>query len=144
MRRIKVMIVDDSAFVRQSLCAVLNSDNGIEVISTAADPIFAARKIPVDLPDVITLDLEMPRMNGLTFLKKIMSEFPMPVVVISSLTEKSNELTHKAFEYGAIDVITKPKLATKEFFDESKILICDTVRAASQARIIKAKKNKNN
>lgn len=137
MKGIKVMVIDDSAFVRQTLSAILNMDPGIIVTSTAADPIFAAKKIPVEKPDVITLDLEMPRMNGLTFLRKLMTEFPLPVVVISSLTEKSNELTHKAFEYGAVEVITKPKLATREFFDDSRIFICDAVRAAAIAKIDK-------
>jgi two-component system chemotaxis response regulator CheB len=82
-------------------------------------------------------------MNGLIFLKKLMSESPIPVVVISSLTEKSNELTHKAFEYGAVDVITKPKLATREFFNDSKILICDTIKAAAAAKIDKIKIRKD-
>jgi two-component system chemotaxis response regulator CheB len=135
MKKIKVMIVDDSAFVRQTLTAILNLDPDIQVISTAADPIFAARKIPKDCPDVITLDLEMPRMNGLNFLKKLMTNYPIPVVVISSLTDKGCEMAVKALEYGATDVITKPKLITKEFFEESKILICDAVKAAAQAKI---------
>jgi two-component system chemotaxis response regulator CheB len=84
---------------------------------------------------VITLDLEMPRMNGLTFLKKLMSTLPMPVVVISSLTEKGGEMSLKALEYGALDVITKPKMITREFFDESRIVICDAVKAAAQANL---------
>jgi two-component system chemotaxis response regulator CheB len=141
MKKIKVMIIDDSAFVRQTLTAILNLDPEIQVISTAADPIFAANKIPKERPDVITLDLEMPRMNGLTFLKKLMSNFPIPVVVISSLTDKGGEMTLKALEYGALDVITKPKLITKEFFEESKILICDAVKAAAQANFGKIKAN---
>ncbi len=135
MNKIKVMIIDDSAFVRQTLTAILNQDPGIQVISTAADPVFAATKIPKNRPDVITLDLEMPRMNGLTFLKKLMSNFPIPVVVISSLTEKGGEMTLKAFDYGALEVITKPKLITREFFEESRILLCDAVKAAAQANI---------
>jgi two-component system, chemotaxis family, protein-glutamate methylesterase/glutaminase len=137
MRKIKVIIIDDSAFVRQTLSTILNSDPEIEVVATAADPIFAAKKIPKDLPDVITLDIEMPRMNGLTFLKKLMTHYPVPVIVISSLTDKGGELTLKALEYGAIDIITKPKVATKEFFEESKILICDAVKAAALAKITK-------
>jgi two-component system, chemotaxis family, protein-glutamate methylesterase/glutaminase len=135
MKKIKVMIIDDSAFVRQTLTSMLNLDPEIQVISTAADPIFAAGKITKDQPDVITLDLEMPRMNGLTFLKKLMSEHPVPVVVISSLTDKGGEMTLKALDYGAIDIITKPKLVTKEFFEESRITICDAIKAASQAKI---------
>ena len=135
MKKIKVMVIDDSAFVRQTLSGILNHDPEIEVVSTAADPIFAAGKISKDRPDVITLDLEMPRMNGLTFLKKLMVTMPIPVVVISSLTEKGGEMALKAIEYGAIEVITKPKLITKEFFDESRILLCDAVKAASQANM---------
>jgi two-component system chemotaxis response regulator CheB len=129
------MIIDDSAFVRQTMTEILSSDKLIEVVATAADPIFAARKIPSCEPDVITLDLEMPRMNGLTFLKRLMMEYPVPVVIISSLTIKSNELTHKAFEYGAVEVIAKPNLAMSGSYKELSILFCDTVKAAAQARI---------
>lgn len=135
MKKIRVMIIDDSALVRQALTAVLNSDNCIEVISTAPDPIFAARKITREMPDVITLDLEMPRMNGLQFLRKLMILYPLPVVVISSLSVKGSELALKALEYGAIEVISKPKLAMKDFFEESKFIIRDAVKAASVARI---------
>jgi two-component system chemotaxis response regulator CheB len=138
MKKIKVMIIDDSAFVRQTLTGMLNHDPEIQVISTAADPIFAANKIPKEKPDVITLDLEMPRMNGLTFLKKLMSTMPIPVVVISSLTEKGGEMSLKALDYGAMDVITKPKLITKQFFEESRIIICDAIKAAAQAKIRKS------
>ncbi len=113
----------------------MNHDPEIEVVATAADPIFAAQKISKARPDVITLDLEMPRMNGLTFLKKLMTSYPVPVVVISSLTTNSAELTFKALEYGAVEVIAKPRLATREFFEESEILICDAVKAAAQAKI---------
>jgi two-component system chemotaxis response regulator CheB len=129
------MVVDDSALVRQSLSTILNSDHEIEVISTAADPVFAAKKLMQNMPDVITLDLEMPRMNGLQFLRKLMLQYPMPVVVISSLTLKGGELALKAFEYGAVEVITKPKLATREFFEESKMIICDAVKAAAQVKM---------
>ena len=137
MKQIKVLIVDDSAFVRVILSKLLGTDPELHVISTASDPIFAASKLLKVIPDVITLDLEMPRMNGLTFLKKLMLNYSLPVVVISSLTEEGGEMALKAFEYGAIDVISKPKLATKEFFEESKILICDAVKAAAQAKLEK-------
>jgi two-component system, chemotaxis family, protein-glutamate methylesterase/glutaminase len=139
VKKIHVMIVDDSALVRQTLSHLLNHDPEIEVIATAADPIFAAQKISKARPDVITLDLEMPRMNGLTFLKKLMASYPVPVVVISSLTTNSAELTFKALEYGAVEVIAKPRLATKEFFEESEILICDAVKAAAQVNISRRK-----
>jgi two-component system chemotaxis response regulator CheB len=100
--KIKVLIVDDSAVVRQTLLSILSSDPQIEVLGTAADPIFAARKIAQEIPDVITLDIEMPRMDGLTFLRRLMSLHPIPVVVISSLTEKGTETALKALEYGAL------------------------------------------
>lgn len=131
------MIVDDSAFVRQTLAGILNLDPEIQVVALAADPIFAATKISREMPDVITLDLEMPRMNGLTFLKKLMSQFPIPVVIISSLSEKSNELAFKALQLGAVEVITKPRLITREFFEESRMILCDAVKAAAQADLKK-------
>ncbi|OFX75673.1 MAG: chemotaxis response regulator protein-glutamate methylesterase [Bacteroidetes bacterium GWE2_29_8] len=134
-KKIKVLVVDDSAMVRQALTQILNSDPNIEVMDTASDPYFAAKIIQNEVPDVITLDVEMPRMDGLTFLKKIMSQHPIPVVIISSLTNEGTETAIKALEYGAIEIITKPQLYTKEFFEESKIRLCDVVKAASMARI---------
>jgi two-component system chemotaxis response regulator CheB len=133
--KIKVLIVDDSAVVRQTLSQIISSDPHLEVIGTATDPYFAAKKIADELPDVITLDVEMPRMDGLTFLKKIMTQHPIPVVIISSLTENGTETAMKALELGAVDIITKPQVNTKVFFEESRIRICDAVKAAAQARI---------
>ena len=130
----KVLIVDDSAVVRQTLSKLLATDKQIEVIGTASDPYIAANKIRNIVPDVITLDIEMPRMDGLTFLKKIMNQHPIPVVIISSLTEKGTETSLKALEYGAVDIITKPQLHTKEFFEEACIKICDVVKAAAFAK----------
>jgi len=135
MKKIKVLIVDDSAVVRQSLAAILESDPDIEVMGVAVDPLHAAKKIQTEVPDVITLDIEMPRMDGLTFLKKIMSQHPIPVVVISSLTSEGTETGLKALEYGAVELITKPQMNTKVFIEESRIRIIDAVKAASQARI---------
>ena len=100
-KKIRVLIVDDSAVVRQSLTSILESDPDIEVMGTAADPIIAVKKIMKEIPDVITLDIEMPRMDGLTFLRKIMSQHPIPVVVISSLTTEGTEVAMKALEYGS-------------------------------------------
>jgi two-component system, chemotaxis family, protein-glutamate methylesterase/glutaminase len=134
MKRIKVLIVDDSAVVRQTMTDILSSDPEIEVLGTAADPYIAANKISSEVPDVITLDIEMPKMDGLTFLKKIMSQHPIPIVIISSLTNKGAETSFKALEYGAVEILTKPELATKAFFEESKIRICDIVKAAAQVR----------
>ncbi|HUX54872.1 MAG TPA: chemotaxis response regulator protein-glutamate methylesterase [Williamwhitmania sp.] len=133
--KIKVLIVDDSAVVRQTLSQIITSDPDLEVLSTAADPFFAAKKISEHLPDVITLDVEMPRMDGLTFLRKIMSQHPIPVVIISSLTESGTETGMSALEYGAVEIITKPQMNTKQFIEESSIRICDAIKAAAGARI---------
>ncbi len=133
--KIKVLIVDDSAVVRQSLEEVLTSDNAIEVIGAASDPYVAANKIKSHVPDVITLDVEMPRMDGITFLHKIMSQHPIPVVMCSSLTETGCETALKAIEYGAVDIITKPNMGVKEFLEESKITICDAVKAAAEVQV---------
>jgi len=130
-KKIKVLIVDDSAVVRQAMEAILNSDPDIEVLATASDPFYAAEKIRKAIPDVITLDVEMPRMDGITFLKKIMSQHPIPVVICSSLTGKGSETALKALEYGAVDIITKPMMGTKQFLEESRIRICDVVKAAA-------------
>ena len=118
-RKVRVLIVDDSASVRQTLKQVLESDPGIEVIATASDPYIAVERIKQQLPDVITLDVEMPRMDGITFLEKIMSQCPIPVVICSTLTEKGSETALAALEKGAVEVITKPKLGTKQFLEES-------------------------
>ena len=136
-KKIKVLIVDDSAVVRQALSTIINSDRAMEVLATASDPYIAVKKIQKEIPDVITLDIEMPRMDGLTFLKRIMSQHPIPVIVISSLTEKGTETAMKALEYGAVEVITKPQLHTKEFIEEAKIKICDAVKAAAVSKIKK-------
>lgn len=132
--KIKVMIVDDSAVVRQTLSSLLSSDPEIEVVATANDPFVAAERLKEIIPDVITLDVEMPRMDGLTFLKKIMSQHPIPVVMCSSLTGKGTDTVLKALEYGAVDIITKPAMGTKQFLEESQTRICDAVKAAAQSR----------
>ncbi|MBW1988142.1 MAG: chemotaxis response regulator protein-glutamate methylesterase [Deltaproteobacteria bacterium] len=135
MPRIKVMIIDDSALVRQTLTSLLSSDPRIKVISTASDPYAAAKKMAKEAPDVITLDIEMPNMDGLTFLKKLMSQHPLPVVVCSSLAGKNTETALKALEYGAVEIIEKPRVGTKQFLEESRTLLVDAVRAAAVARI---------
>ncbi len=134
-KKIRVLIVDDSAVVRQTLTEIFSLDPEIEVMAAASDPFIAAEKIQREIPDVITLDIEMPRMDGLTFLQKIMSQRPMPVVVCSHLAEEGSETVFKALEYGAIDIIQKPKLGAKQFLEESRIRICDAVKAASMARV---------
>jgi len=137
MNKIKVLIVDDSAVVRQAMTEILSSDPSIEVIGAARDPYLAAEIMREVAPDVITLDVEMPRMDGVTFLQKIMSQHPIPVVMCSSLTDDGSETALKALEYGAVEIIQKPKMGVKQFLEESKILICDVVKAASRAHIKK-------
>ncbi len=134
-KKIRVLIVDDSAVVRQALTEILSSDPGIDILGTASDPFIAAQRIREEVPDVITLDVEMPRMDGITFLQKIMSQHPIPVVMCSSLTEEGSETALKALEYGAVEIIQKPKLGVKQFLEESRIIICDTVKAAAEAKV---------
>jgi len=133
-KNIRVLIVDDSASVRQALTHVLNSDPDIEVMATAADPFAAVECMRREVPDVITLDVEMPRMDGLTFLEKLMSQHPVPVVICSTLAQSSSETALAALEKGAVDIIAKPKLGCKEFFIESAIRICDVIKAAAEVR----------
>jgi len=131
-KKIHVLIVDDSHLVRESLTEILASDPMIEIIGAAPDAIIASEIIAKKNPDVILLDIEMPRMDGLTFLKKIMDQHPMRVVICSSLSVEGSEIAFKAFEYGAVEIITKPKLGTHQFFEEAKIHICDVVKAAAK------------
>jgi len=133
-KKIRVLVVDDSAVVRQALSDILASDPDISVMGAAADPYIAAEKIEAEVPDVITLDIEMPRMDGLTFLRKIMTQHPIPVVMCSSLAEEGCASALEAMESGALAIITKPKLGVKEFIEESRITICDTVKAAAAVR----------
>lgn len=135
MGKFKVLVVDDSAVVRQSLKSIIESDPELEVLGTAADPFFAAQKIAETVPDVITLDVEMPRMDGLTFLRKVMSQHPIPVVIISSLTERGTQTGMRALELGAVDIITKPQMDTRRFIEESRIKICDAIKAAAYAKL---------
>jgi len=131
---IKVLIVDDSAVVRQVLTGLLDGVSGIKVIGAAPDPIFAMKRMETEWPDVIVLDIEMPRMDGVTFLKKLMSEHPTPVVICSTLTEKGAEVTMQAMSAGAVDIITKPKVNLRNFLQESKATIIDVIKAAAQSR----------
>jgi two-component system chemotaxis response regulator CheB len=135
MKPIRVLIVDDSAVVRQTMKEILESDPQIEVMATAADPYIAVERIKHEVPDVITLDVEMPRMDGITFLEKLMAQRPIPVVICSTLTEKGSETALAALEKGAVEVITKPKLGTRQFLEESAIRICDVVKAAAHVRV---------
>src|ERR1700709_2591911 len=134
-RKIRVLIVDDSALVRQTLTDILQSDPEIEVMGTATDPFAAARRIQQEVPDVITLDIEMPRMDGITFLRKIMAQRPVPVVICSSLAEIGSETLAQAWEAGAVEIITKPRIGTAQFPLEAKIRICDVVKAAARVHL---------
>ncbi|HMK48815.1 MAG TPA: response regulator, partial [Thermodesulfovibrionales bacterium] len=136
-KKIRVLIVDDSAVVRNTLEEILSSDPKIEVMATAGDPFIAADKLRHEVPDVMTLDVEMPRMDGITFLQKIMTQHPIPVVICSSLAEGGSETALKALEYGAVEIIQKPRMGTKQFLEESRIRICDTVKAAARSRVQK-------
>ena len=132
MPPIRVLIIDDSALVRQTLAEMLASDPEIEVMGTAADPIIAAERMRREVPDVITLDVEMPRMDGLTFLEKLMKQHPLPVVLCSSLAGEGSETALKALELGAVEVIAKPRVGTRQFLEESRIRVCDAVKAAAK------------
>lgn len=132
---ITVLIVDDSAVVRQVLTAVLAQAPGIEVIGAASDPIFAMERMRARWPDVIVLDVEMPRMDGITFLKKIMAERPTPVVICSTLTGKGAETTMQALAAGAACIIPKPKLGLKQFLQDSAEDLASAVRGAAAANV---------
>ncbi|MDA8100917.1 MAG: chemotaxis response regulator protein-glutamate methylesterase [Nitrospiraceae bacterium] len=134
-KKITVLIVDDSAVVRQTLADILSSDHEIEVIGTASDPYIAADHIARMVPDVITLDVEMPRMDGITFLQKIMTQHPIPVVICSSLAETGSETALQAMQHGAVEIILKPRLGAKQFLEEAQIRICDAVKAAAAVRL---------
>lgn len=127
---IKVLIVDDSAVVRQTLTNILSEFKDILVIGSANDPYVAVEIMKKEAPDVIILDIEMPKMDGLTFLHKLMTQHPLPVIICSSLAEEGSMTALKALEYGAIEIITKPKIGTKDFLQESKVRIYDAIRSA--------------
>ncbi|MEO5658764.1 MAG: chemotaxis response regulator protein-glutamate methylesterase [Polaromonas sp.] len=137
MKRIKVLVVDDSAVVRQVVTAMLGEDPGIEVIGAAADPILAMARMQMQWPDVIVLDIEMPRMDGITFLKKIMAERPTPVVICSTLTEKGAKTSMLALAAGAVTIITKPKIGLKQFLNDSSDDLIAAVKAAARANMRK-------
>src|SRR6187549_752088 len=130
-KSIKVLVIDDSALVRQTLTEIINSDSQLKVVGTAADPYFAAQKIRSFIPDVITLDVEMPRMDGLTFLKSLMAQYPIPVVIISSLTQNGSQLALRALDLGAVEIVAKSEIRnTREHLEESRIRITDAIKAA--------------
>ena len=134
-KEIKVMVVDDSAVVRKVMSATLERDPDIRVIGTAPDPLFAIDKMRRDWPDVITLDIEMPRMDGITFLGKLMAERPTPVVICSSLTTKNAETTLQALAAGAVAIITKPGLGVGDFLKDSSDDLIAAVKSAARANM---------
>ena len=133
--KIKVLVVDDSALVRKLLSDIINSQHDMEVVGTAPDPLVAREAIKRLNPDVVTLDVEMPKMDGLDFLEKLMRLHPTPVVMVSSLTERGSDITLRALELGAVDFVTKPKLDIQRGLQEYTREITDKIRAAARARL---------
>ena len=133
-KKIRVLCVDDSALVRSLMTEIINSQPDLEVVATAPDPLVARELIKQHNPDVLTLDVEMPRMDGLDFLDRLMRLRPMPVVMVSSLTERGSEVTMRALELGAVDFVTKPKLGLRDGLIEYTDLIADKIRAAAASR----------
>lgn len=131
----RVLIVDDSASVRQALTAILSADPQLDIMAAAPDPIAAARHIQTQVPDVIILDVEMPRMDGITFLRKLMAQHPIPVVICSSLVEEGSATLIQALEAGAVDIILKPRMGVVDQLNDSHERICQTVRDAAHARV---------
>ncbi len=135
MNKTKVVVVDDSALVRSLLTAIISRQPDMEIVGAASDPYVAREVIRTTNPDVVTLDVEMPRMDGLDFLEKIMRLRPLPVVMISTLTERGAEVTLKALELGAVDFVTKPKLGITEGLERAGAEIIEKIRIASRARV---------
>ncbi len=134
-RKIRVLIVDDSASVRATLSDILTSDPGIEIMATATDPYAAVERLKMEVPDVIFLDVEMPRMDGITFLRKLMSQRPVPVVICSSQAEAGSSTFLEALEAGAVEVVSKPRIDTAQWLQESRDRICHAARAAAHAKL---------
>jgi len=141
MKKIKVLIVDDSALIRKTLRGILDADAEIEVVGVAADPYFARDAIKKHRPDVLTLDLEMPRMDGITFLEKLMRLFPLPVVVVSSLAAKNADVTIQALSLGAITCIEKPKVDLKRGLQGQAKDLVDTVKMAARSKVQPLRRN---
>lgn len=133
-RPIRLLVIDDSAVMRQSMIAIGRSAGDIEV-TVAADPVIAQTKIEREPPDVVLLDIEMPRMDGLTFLRKLMAERPLPVIVCSALAGRGTDVAIRALEEGAVDIVEKPRVALHEFLAETNVRLLDTIRGAASARL---------
>ena len=132
---IRVLLVDDSALMRQTLGALLHDSPGIELLAAVSDPLLAMKRMQQEWPDVIVLDVEMPHMDGITFLKKIMHERPTPVIICSTLTEQGAQTTLDAMAAGAFTVMAKPRLGLRHFLDEHAKEFITTIRAAMQANV---------
>ena len=135
MQKIKVLCVDDSALIRSLMTEIINGQPDMTVVATAPDPLVARELIKQHNPDVLTLDVEMPRMDGLDFLEKLMRLRPMPVVMVSSLTERGSEITLRALELGAVDFVTKPRVGIRDGMLDYAEKLADKVRAAARARV---------
>ncbi len=135
MQKIKVLCVDDSALIRSLMTEIINGQPDMTVVATAPDPLVARELIKQHNPDVLTLDVEMPRMDGLDFLEKLMRLRPMPVVMVSSLTERGSEITLRALELGAVDFVTKPKVGIRDGMLDYSEKLADKIRAAARARV---------
>ncbi|UFZ07164.1 chemotaxis response regulator protein-glutamate methylesterase [Bradyrhizobium ontarionense] len=133
--KVRALIVDDSALVRQILSSILTEDPEIEVMAAVQDPFAAARRMQEELPDVIILDIEMPRMDGMTFLRKIMAQRPIPVIICSTFTERGSDMMFEAFEAGAVDILPKPRVDTRQALLESSAKLREAVKLAARARV---------
>ncbi len=140
---IRVLIIDDSAVVRETLSSLLAQEKGIEVVATASDPIIGEKKIELFSPDVLILDIEMPRMDGLTFLKKLMVSRPIPTIICSGKTDSGGKSALRAMELGAVEIITKPRMGTRDFLNESIIAISNAIRAAHASKKRVAARSRN-
>lgn len=135
MKKINVLVVDDSAVIRQTITSILSGDKSLNVVAAVPDPLFALQRMKMQWPDVIVLDIEMPRMDGITFLKKIMAERPTPVVICSTLTQRGAETTMQALSAGAVSIITKPKIGIKDFLLDSSADLVHAVKEAAVANV---------
>jgi two-component system chemotaxis response regulator CheB len=134
-RKIRVLIVDDSASVRTTLSQIIDADPELEVMATASDPYVAVERLRHETPDVIFLDIEMPRMDGITFLKRLMAQRPLPVVICSSIAEAGSDAFLRALEAGAVEVVSKPRVDTAQWLQDSSERICDAAKAAAHAKL---------
>ncbi len=137
MKKVKVLIIDDSALIRKTITEILKNEPSVDVVGTALNPFFAVEKIQTLKPDVLLLDIQMPQMDGLTFLQKLMTQQPMPVVIFSSYVEDGSRNAMRALELGAVDVIEKPRIRTSEELSKYKNTLLNAIKAASISNVLK-------